>query len=83
VRYLERSEEFAALILMSWRTRLRPEARRGFFFLGLADAMDKFFQCLRMMSSEPSILAELSRQQGPLSERPTRIPPQGRYTRPL
>jgi hypothetical protein len=24
---------------MSWRTRLRPEARRGFFFFGLADAM--------------------------------------------
>jgi hypothetical protein len=46
------------LILMSWRTRLRPEARRGFFFLGLADAIDKFFQCLRMMSSEPSILAD-------------------------
>jgi hypothetical protein len=30
---------FAALILTSWRTRLRPEARRGFFFFGLADAM--------------------------------------------
>jgi hypothetical protein len=46
------------LILMSWRTRLRPEARRGFFFLGLADAIYKFFQCLRMMSSEPGILAD-------------------------
>ena len=39
VRYLERSEVFAALSLTSWRTRLRPDARRGFFFLGLADAM--------------------------------------------
>jgi hypothetical protein len=56
---LERNEELAALILTSWRTRLRPEARRGFFFLGLADAIYKFFQCLRMMSSEPSILAEM------------------------
>jgi hypothetical protein len=46
------------LILTSWRTRLRPEARRGFFFLGLADAIYKFFQCLRMMSSEPGILAD-------------------------
>jgi len=35
VRYLERSEVFAALILTSWRTRLRPEASRGFFFFGL------------------------------------------------
>src|SRR3954469_20611130 len=39
VRYLERSEVFAALSLTSWRARLRPDARRGFFFLGLAEAM--------------------------------------------
>src|SRR5688572_6208867 len=39
VRYLERSDVLAALSLRSWRTRLRPDARRGFFFLGLADAM--------------------------------------------
>jgi hypothetical protein len=29
--------------------------------LGLADAMYKFFQCLRMMSGEPGILADLQR----------------------
>src|SRR3990167_292886 len=39
VRYLERREVFAALILTSWRTRLRPDARRGFFFLGFPDAI--------------------------------------------
>ncbi len=32
VRYLERSEVFAAFNLTFWRARLRPEARRGFFF---------------------------------------------------
>jgi hypothetical protein len=55
VRYLERSEVFAALILTSWRTRLRPDARRGFFFLGLADAMIKFPWCLRMMQQSPPL----------------------------
>src|SRR4249919_1229103 len=39
VRYLERRDVLAELSLTSWRARLRPEARRGFFFLGLADAM--------------------------------------------
>jgi hypothetical protein len=28
------------LSLTSWRARLRPDARRGFFFLGLAEAME-------------------------------------------
>jgi hypothetical protein len=58
------------LILMSWRTRLRPEARRGFFFLGLADAIYEFFQCLRMMSSEPSILADPKTVPGALGRLP-------------
>src|SRR6185369_6748989 len=40
VRYFERSDVFAALSLTSWRARLRPDARRGFFFLGLAEAMN-------------------------------------------
>jgi hypothetical protein len=57
------------LILTSCRTRLRPEARRGFFFLGLADAIYEFFQCLRMMSGEPIILAELSRMYALSSQR--------------
>src|SRR4051812_37996603 len=39
VRYLERSEVFAALSFTSWRARLRPDARRGFFFLGFPEAM--------------------------------------------
>src|SRR3954452_21943590 len=36
VRYLDRSDVFAALSFRSCLTRLRPDARRGFFFLGLA-----------------------------------------------
>ena len=39
VGYLERSDEFAALSLTSWRARLRPDARRGFFFFGFPEAM--------------------------------------------
>jgi hypothetical protein len=71
------------LILMSWRTRLRPEARRGFFFLGLADAIYKFFQCLRMMSSEPGILADVRCLAPACSGATDKSEPQDRYTRPL
>ena len=40
VRYLERRDVFAAFSFTSWRARLRPDARRGFFFLGLPEAME-------------------------------------------
>src|SRR3990167_9539395 len=43
VRYLERSEVLAAFSLTSWRARLRPDARLGFFFFGLV-AMVNFLQ---------------------------------------
>ena len=55
VRYLERSGVFAALSLTSWRTRLRPDARRGFFFLGLVDATVIFLECLGMMQQSPPL----------------------------
>jgi len=57
VRYLERSEVLAALILTSWRTRLRPDAKRGFFFLGFPDAINVFPSGLWMLPAKPTIIA--------------------------
>src|SRR4051812_18259141 len=57
VRYLERRDVFAALSFTSWRARLRPDARRGFFFLVFPEAMSIVLQCLRMMPAKPAIIS--------------------------
>src|SRR5688572_12375610 len=44
VRYLERRDVLAAFSFTSWRARLRPEARRGFFFLGFPEAIVRFLR---------------------------------------
>src|SRR5438105_1675542 len=61
VRYLERRDVFAEFSLTSWRARLRPDARRGFFFLGFPEAMYVVLQCLRMMPAKPTIIAGAGR----------------------